>query len=474
MMKINQRILAVLDALSDAVVVLCAYIFSTWLYLEVLTDTRNMATIRSLREGMGLGAVMYAAGMVLLLAIFHIYDSTRVRRFRAEAVAIWEASALGLLGIGAVLYLFRLQEFSRGVLAVFFAVSASSLTLKRFLLRKALLAQRRKGVGRKHIIVVGTGALARQYAQDVETESHLGYQVDGFVGMQPAQPLPGYLGTVEALGALLTGSAIDGVVVALGPEELDSVREVIGLCEKHGAKVSVVPFYNDLIPTYPTLEVIGRTKLMNLRSNPLDNLGYAAIKRGFDMLVSGGLLLVLSPLLLLTALGTKLSSPGPVFFRQKRVGRNKRLFTMYKFRSMRVNVEENTAWSKDADPRKTRFGSLIRKCSIDELPQLFNVLRGDMSLIGPRPEIPFYVEQFRESVPLYMVKHQVRPGMTGWAQVNGYRGDTSIPKRVEYDVWYIENWSLGLDLKIMLRTVLGAWLNQEKLTDADKAAKPGA
>ena len=170
----------------------------------------------------------------------------------------------------------------------------------------------------------------------------------------------------------------------------------------------------------------------------------------------------LSWLLLGVGIAVRLDSPGPVLFKQERVGRNKKPFYMYKFRSMRVNASEKTGWSRNEDPRKTPFGSFIRKFSIDELPQFFNVLKGDMSLVGPRPEVPFYVEQFKEEIPRYMVKHQVRPGITGWAQVNGYRGDTSIKKRIEYDIYYIENWNVFFDLKILLMTLTRS-MNSEKI-----------
>ena len=200
-----------------------------------------------------------------------------------------------------------------------------------------------------------------------------------------------------------------------------------------------------------------------MRANRLENLGCNFLKRLFDMAVSAAGLIVLSPLLLLISIGVKASSPGPVLFRQTRVGYGRREFQMLKFRSMRMNDKEKTGWSGKEDDRRTRFGKLIRKTSLDELPQLINVLRGDMSLVGPRPELPFFVEQFKETIPLYMVKHQVKPGITGWAQINGYRGDTSIEKRIELDLWYIEHWSIGLDLKILFRTVFGGMLNQEKI-----------
>ena len=242
-------------------------------------------------------------------------------------------------------------------------------------------------------------------------------------------------------------------VAALSIRETSAVGDVIDECEKAGVKLSLVPFYARHLPSRPAIDAVGNVPLMNIRRIPLDNLVNAFCKRTMDLIGSAVLLVLFSPVMLLAAIGTKLSSPGPVIFRQVRVGRNKKPFTMLKFRSMRLNADSDTAWTTPDDARKTRFGYLIRKLSIDELPQLFNVLRGDMSLVGPRPELPHFVEQFRESVPLYMVKHQVRPGMTGWAQVNGLRGDTSIPDRIRHDIWYIENWSVLLDVKILLMTL---------------------
>ena len=185
-------------------------------------------------------------------------------------------------------------------------------------------------------------------------------------------------------------------------------------------------------------------------------------KRFFDVLLSGCALILLSPVLLIVAVLVRTKLGSPVIFCQERPGKNEKIFKMYKFRSMKVNSSQNTGWSKNVDDRKTWFGSLIRKCSVDELPQFFNVLKGDMSLIGPRPELPFFVEQFKEEIPRYMVKHQVRPGITGWAQVNGFRGDTSITKRIEFDLYYIENWSPAFDLRILLMTAF-CMFNKEKI-----------
>ena len=252
------------------------------------------------------------------------------------------------------------------------------------------------------------------------------------------------------------------MVLAIPAEDNARVPGLISVCEKTGTKASIIPFYAAYLPSNPQIDDLDGLALINLRRIPLDNLGNAFLKRAEDILGSLVLILLTSPLMLIAAVGVKLSSPGPILFCQERVGRDKKVFRMYKFRSMRVNTKQQTGWSTDTDPRKTRFGALIRKCSIDELPQLFNVLRGDMSLVGPRPEIPFYVEQFKEEIPRYMVKHQVRPGITGWAQVCGFRGDTSIEKRIEHDLYYIENWNLLFDVKILLMTVFKA-VNSEKL-----------
>ena len=240
------------------------------------------------------------------------------------------------------------------------------------------------------------------------------------------------------------------------------MQTVLDTAGQEGLRVFMVPFYRKYFPRHPTIESFGNSVLIDLRATPLDNLALAAIKRAFDIVGSLFLLILLSPLMLGTAIAIKIDSPGPVFFRQRRVGRHKKSFTMLKFRSMHVNSQSDTAWSEKTDPRRTRIGSFIRKYSIDELPQLFNVLIGDMSLVGPRPEIPYYVRQFKKSVPLYLVRQQVRPGMTGWAQVHGMRGDTSIERRVQYDIWYIENWSLLLDIRILFLTLLGGFINQEE------------
>jgi len=454
MIRRNQKQLNRINVLSDALLVFLSYIFASWLWLGMVTKNPNMASLSNLRSGTGILASLYAVWTVAVLGALRVYRVTRIKKISRELRGIVLGNLIALITAAAMFYLFRLEEFSRGVLGIYYVTVVATMVSKRLVIRYSLRYIRSKGYNLKHNLVVGGGHLARRYAEEVAGDKSLGVHLAGIIP-------PRGNDWVEWLEKQLHGEGIDEVILALEPEELGVTVQVIQLCEKSGTKVSVIPFYNDVIPTRANIDNIGSIKLIQLRTTPLDEPFNAALKRAFDIVVSAVLLLILSPFLLFISIAIKFSSPGPVLFRQERVGLNKKSFTMLKFRSMRLNDAQDTSWSKNEDERRTWIGSLLRKLSLDELPQLWNVLKGDMSLIGPRPEIPYFVEQFRETVPLYMVKNQVRPGMTGWAQVNGYRGDTSIPKRIEHDIWYIENWSFGLDLKILVKTVFGGMINKE-------------
>lgn len=466
MIQRNQKKLNRLNVLSDGVLIVLCYLFASWLWLDVIKNKAgNMAALSSLNARGMLAAVIYAVWTVFLLTLFRVYHTNRVHRSGGESARILAGNAIALTTAASALFLFRLQDFSRGVLGVYFLSSSTMLIGKRKILRFLLRRMRARGYNLKHMLVVGGGNLAKRYVQNVKAEPSLGIQVEQC--LVPSEKL------LEKLESRLHAAGIDEVILALAPDELGVTADVIQVCEKCGTKISVIPFYNDVIPTQPTIDMVGNLKLIQLRTTPLDEPVNALTKRAFDIAVSGLLLVVLSPLFLLLAIAIRLSSPGPVLFRQERIGLNKKPFTMYKFRSMRVNAEQDTAWSGSTDDRRTWLGSLLRKISLDELPQLFNVFRGEMSLVGPRPEIPYYVERFRETVPLYMVKYQVRPGMTGWAQIHGLRGDTSIPARVEHDLWYIENWSLGLDMHILFKTAFGGMVNQEDVGSATNSRMDG-
>ena len=458
MIRRNQDFLNKVNIVLDMLLVVLAYVLSAWLWLDILDGQEdNMAALSGKSILM---SIVYAVALFFLLSMFGFYSTTRTRRLVWKLKTILMATTLAMLLSSSVLFVLKLVDFSRGVLLLFYVFTLLLIMGKYTAMRLAFNELRSHGFNLKHVVIVGTGGLAKQFARDAEADPGLGMHILGFVG---AQTEDRYLGGYDALDGILEPTDVSEAVIALDPEEYARIQGIIAICEKNGVPYSVIPFYNDMIPAHPVIETVGKSKLITMRANRLENVGWAALKRGFDILCSLLGLVVLSPLMLALTVGVKLSSPGPVLFRQTRVGYKRKHFQMLKFRSMKVNAEENTGWTKEQDNRRTRFGSLMRKTSLDELPQLLNVLKGDMSLVGPRPELPYFVEQFRESVPLYMVKHQVKPGMTGWAQVNGYRGDTSIRKRIELDLWYIDNWSVWLDLKILFRTVFGGMLNREDL-----------
>ncbi len=450
-----------INCLIDVILMIAAYYLAIIVWLLVIQNNPN--NIARTMDSAWLAALLYALVALLVYQLIGLYDALRARSIAREVVRVLEGNGIAVLVVAAVLYILRLQEFSRGVLAAFYVISCLLVIGKRLAARYLLHYVYNLGFNQKRVIVVGDGPLARQYIDAVAKNRGYGFTVVGYIGRPGAIKNVPCLGGVDDLAAEIAGPEIDEVVAALDAEKTALVPELIQITEKQGTRICVIPSYNDYIPTCTTIEAVGNCKLISVRTIPLDSPLNAGAKRAMDILGSLVAIVLSSPLMLLAVIGTKLSSPGPVIFRQQRVGLNKKLFTMYKFRSMRVNAAQDTAWSKNEDPRKTRFGSFLRKTSIDELPQFFNVLRGDMSLVGPRPEIPHFVEQFRETIPLYMVKHRVRPGITGWAQVNGYRGDTSIDERIKCDIWYIENWSLTLDIRILFRTVFGGMLNSEKL-----------
>ena len=270
------------------------------------------------------------------------------------------------------------------------------------------------------------------------------------------------IGTPRDLKDILELNTLDEIAITLSLNEYKNLEEIVAACEKSGVHTKFIPDYNNIIPTIPQMEDLQGLPIINIRRVPLTNMFNATIKRIVDIFGALVAIVIFSPLMLATVALIKLTSPGPIIFSQERVGLHNRPFKMYKFRSMEVQnpSSEKSKWTTPNDPRVTSVGRFIRKTSIDEMPQFFNILKGDMSLVGPRPERPFFVERFKEEIPRYMVKHQVRPGLTGWAQVNGYRGDTSITKRIEHDLYYIENWTLGFDFKILFLTIFKGFINK--------------
>ncbi len=469
MLEKNQRYKSILSGLLDAALLFAGFLLANYVRfnyvrffepggagpaLEVAQDPRNL-----------LAGIVTSLALVLVYWVAGIYSNSRLHGLSERCTRIAIINGGGILGFVFILYLMHLDDYSRVVLGLFYFFATALVVAKRMIRRWVDRARRRKGLGLRHILLVGGGKSAALYLRALEHNPYYGFVVDGYLAPieEPGLGVP-YFGSYEKLDECLEHPDIDEVVVALEAEEIQMLPHTFAACDKHGTRITMVPFYSDYLPARPTIDVLDECKLINVRQTPFDNILNAAVKRGLDIVGSLILIVLTSPVMLVTAIGVKLSSPGPVIFRQERIGLNKKPFMMYKFRSMRVNAKQETGWSTDYDPRKTKFGSLIRKFSLDELPQFFNVLKGDMSLVGPRPEVPFHVEHFKEEIPRYLVRQQVRPGCTGWAQIHGLRGDTDIAERIRYDIWYIENWTVALDIKIIFRTVFGGkMINDEKL-----------
>ena len=338
--------------------------------------------------------------------------------------------------------------------------------MERLWIRAFLRSIRKKGYNQKHILLVGYSKAAEQYIDRIRQNPQWGYQVRGILDDNIARGTMykgvKVIGSIGNLAYILPENKLDEIAITLGLEEYYKLGKIVAECEKSGVHTKFIPDYGNIIPTRPYTEDLMGLPVINIRYVPLSNTFNAMVKRMTDIVGSLICIVIFSPVMLVSAALVKATSKGSLIFKQERVGLHNKPFWMYKFRTMYVQTEEEEkkGWTQKNDPRVTSVGKFLRKTSLDEFPQLFNVLKGDMSLVGPRPERPQYVEKFREEIPRYMIKHQVRPGMTGWAQVNGYRGDTSIKKRIEHDLYYIENWTLGLDIKILFLTVFKGFINK--------------
>lgn len=460
MIKENQIMLNRFNVLTDGASAFFTLLIAFWIRFYIFEGDISVPFVHYAY----LGAALVPVQLFTFTAL-GLYESFRKKRLYQELGRLFSALVLDMSILLMFLFLFRGIDFSRATLAIYFVLNLGLLGGKRIALRFALRHYRQKGYNQKHVLIVGTGKLAAQYLETILRDREFGYCPMGYVAEHGSLPNLKKLGRYGDLSAILEHIRPDEVISAIPPEDYSSTPVIITACEKAGVKLSIIPFYAEYMSSNPQFDDLDGLPLLNIRRIPLDNWANAFSKRAMDVALSLGLIVLTSPVMLAAVIGVRLSSPGPVIFRQERVGKHKRPFKMYKFRSMRVNDKQDTGWSGGSDPRKTPFGALIRKLSIDELPQFFNVLKGDMSLVGPRPEVPFYVEQFKEDIPLYMVKHQVRPGITGWAQVNGLRGDTSIRARIEHDIYYIEHWSIMFDIKILFMTLFKGVVNSEKLDE---------
>jgi len=424
--------------------------------------------------------VLPLIGLLVPLA-FQVQGIYRLRRGRTRVddfFAVFVGSILTVvLGIVTTLYIQAYYvpddlkdrgafEVSQLVWGLFLVINVSLTYATRELVREALERRWRQGIGLKRVLVAGAGELGRVVVDKLLEHHELGYKVIGFVDDKAGGDHIGYrglplLGTLAETSDILQRDRIDQLYVAL---PLDEHMKMVGLVESANreiVEVKVVPDLVQVIALRARLEELDGIPIININDVPLRGFN-SVLKRVIDAGLSAAGLLVLSPVLGVLALLIRLSSPGPAFFRQERMGLDGRSFWVWKFRSMYDEAERDTGpiWAREDDPRCTPVGRFLRRSNLDEIPQLWNVFCGDMSLVGPRPERPFFVEQFKQRMPQYMLRHKVKAGLTGWAQVNGWRGNTSIEKRIEYDLYYIENWSVMLDLKIMWLTLVKGFFDK--------------
>ena len=466
MIKDNQQHFNRLHVLVDALVIAAAYLLAWTIQFKLLNHISGFV----FRHYMMI-LIPLVPGYLLLYAAFGMYTTKSVRRKRVELEKIVQANTLGLGLFMMAMFLIRwdtefTNNFSRMVLFYFYAINIVLEAMARNAIRLGLHQLRKKGFNQKHMILVGYSRAAEEYIDRIKANPEWGYEIMGILDDNVEQGMKyrgvQVFGRTEEIEEVLAKTMPDEIAITLGLSEYSKLEHIVSVCEKSGVHTKFIPDYNNIIPTRPYTEDLMGLPVINIRHVPLTNTFNAFMKRSMDLVGGVCAIILFSPVMLLTAIAIKLTSPGPLIYTQERVGLHNQNFKMYKFRSMDVQSpkKEKGAWTVPNDPRVTKVGKIIRKTSIDELPQLFNILKGDMSLVGPRPERPFFVEKFREEIPRYMIKHQVRPGMTGWAQINGYRGNTSIRKRIEYDLYYIENWTLGFDIKILFLTIFKGFINK--------------
>jgi len=411
--------------------------------------------------------VSLALVLIIFPVTFHqarLYATNRVRSHIEEVFEIFKAMITGTLIIVALTYFVR-ERYSRLTLAIFVMYAFVLVSGTRLLFRQTLNELRRRGYNLKSIILIGAGDLGQRVIDTIDKNRELGFRITGIITRHAdkvgttVRGIP-VIGHVSGVDAVLEGRQVDQVLIALPIEDAPLVKGLMEQLAQRTVDVKIVPDLYQYITICGGLEEFGGLPIISLQGGPLHGWNLVA-KRLFDILVSVCALVLTGPLLLAIALLVKVTSRGPVLFRQERMGMDGKTFRMLKFRTMNTGAEASgVQMASRGDPRRTFIGMLLRRTSLDELPQFFNVLRGDMSLVGPRPERPVFIEEFKRQVPKYHLRHKVKAGMTGWAQINGLRGQTSIQKRIEYDLYYIENWSLVLDLKILVRTALGGFISK--------------
>ncbi|NLK74847.1 MAG: undecaprenyl-phosphate glucose phosphotransferase [Clostridiales bacterium] len=469
MIKDNQKMFNRIHVLLDAVITILAYSLSYYLrFHSFLTNISFLTVGRYYEFSVYAGYLNYLIPIYLIIYYYSkMYTPKRGKQKWTEIANIIKANTIGILIFIFILYFIeRESHIARGFQIIFFATNIILLSFARSLLSYSLRYARRRGYNLKHIILVGYSRAAEAYIDRILGNPQWGYYIHGILDdnleIGTVYKKVPVIGTIQNLEDFLNKMDLDEIAITLSINEYGELEHIVGICEKSGVHTKFVPDYYNFIPTKPYTEDLNGLPVVNIRNVPLSNTFNRLVKRLIDIFGSIIALIIFAIPMITIAILIKLTSKGPIIFSQIRIGKHNKEFKMYKFRSMELQpeTEEVRAWTTNRDPRVTGIGKFIRRTSMDELPQLFNILKGDMSLVGPRPERPYFVEKFKEEIPRYMIKHQVSPGLTGWAQINGYRGDTSIRKRIDYDLYYIENWTLSLDFKILFLTIFKGFVNK--------------
>ena len=453
-----------LTVVFDAAAIELAFIFSYWLrFQSVVVDYVGVKEIGGPPfSGYLFGSFFVMFVWLLLFQSRSMYGTRRNVTLSDELINVVKVISLGMLIVMSAAFFYREFSYSRIVFGLVWVWSIVFIFFGRVVIRSVERRYYRKGRHLQQSIIIGNDSLANQVYTQLNRHASFGFNIVGYFADEPAhQELAlasaPYLGSIADAPAYIRDRNIDLVFLALRSKEHHLLFNLISECEGVNVEFMMVPDVLDVLTTEVKVKELEGIPFLTIKSIPFTVWGRIS-KRTFDIVVSFLLLVFFLPLWILLAILVKLSSPGPIFFKQERLGLDGKKFTMYKFRSMRPGAETQTGpvWTSKNDPRRTPLGVFLRKTSLDEIPQLYNVLKGEMSLVGPRPERPYFVDQFKTVVPKYLDRHRVKTGMTGWAQVNGLRGNTSLEERVKYDLYYIENWSLAFDVKILLRTIRAA------------------
>jgi exopolysaccharide biosynthesis polyprenyl glycosylphosphotransferase len=462
-------LIPLLTVVFDSVAIEISFLFSYWLrFRSTLVDYLGVKEVGGPPfAGYLLGSLFVVGVWLLLFQSRRMYGVRRNVTLADELFSIIKAISWGMLVVMSAAFFYREFSYSRIVFGLVWISSIAFIFVGRVLVQSLERRSYRKGKHLQQSIIIGNDTLANQVYVNLNRHPSFGFDMIGYFADSPAHEelllaSVKYLGQIADAPEFIRRQSIDLVLIALRSKEHHRLFDLISECEGVNVEFMMVPDVLDVLTAEMKVKELQGIPFLTIKSVPFTVWSRVA-KRAFDLAVSGALLLLLFPLWSIIIIMMKISSRGPIFFNQERVGLDGNRFTIHKFRSMLIDAEAETGpvWAAKSDPRRTPIGVFLRKTSLDELPQLLNVLKGEMSLVGPRPERPYFVEQFKDHIPKYLDRHRVKTGMTGWAQVNGLRGNTSLEERIKYDLYYIENWSLAFDMKILLRTLRVALFPKE-------------